>query len=224
MVDVNMSSMPSKIIGKEARLGPRALSRLSKDYGLKRHPNNWRKEESKEIRDSVKVEDGSVYRKKYNGHCMKQVKIPKATWTSPILRRRSTCRTSSSKASLMKDDVKVKVPNGTSNTLILCDGVLKSSGKPKGDHVTHFWGWIERPITQNSVWKCSYEDDTIEKGPMMWVSFTMGGNRQEEKWLVVKPKALKWAKANSAPPKGSPWQIPMANGMIMTSPSRLRWL
>ncbi len=40
----------------------------------------------------------------------------------------------------MKDDVKVKVPNGTFKTLIPLDGVLKSGGKPKGDHVTHFLG------------------------------------------------------------------------------------
>jgi hypothetical protein len=44
----------------------------------------------------------------------------------------------------MKDDVKVKVPNETPKTLIPldgmvpCDGVLKSSGRPKGDHVMHF--------------------------------------------------------------------------------------
>jgi hypothetical protein len=44
----------------------------------------------------------------------------------------------------MKDDVKTKVPNGTPKTLIPLDGVvnwngvLKSSGKPEGDHATHF--------------------------------------------------------------------------------------
>jgi hypothetical protein len=38
----------------------------------------------------------------------------------------------------MKDDVKVKVRNGTSKTLILSYGVLKSDGSPKGDHVMHF--------------------------------------------------------------------------------------
>ncbi len=43
----------------------------------------------------------------------------------------------------MKDDVKVKVPNETPKTLIPSDGVvnwdgvLKSSGKPKGDHAMH---------------------------------------------------------------------------------------
>jgi hypothetical protein len=51
---------------------------------------------------------------------------------------------SSSKASLMKDDVKVKVPNGTlkifipSNGVINWDGVLKSSGRLGGDHAMHF--------------------------------------------------------------------------------------
>jgi len=53
----------------------------------------------------------------------------------------------------MKDDVKVKVPNGTPKTLIPSngvvnwDGVLKFSGGSKGDHVMHFLGLIERFIT-----------------------------------------------------------------------------
>ncbi len=57
--------------------------------------------------------------------------------------KRSTCRASSRMASLMKDDVKIKVPNRTPRTLIPLDevvnwdGVLKSSGKLEGDHVTH---------------------------------------------------------------------------------------
>jgi hypothetical protein len=43
----------------------------------------------------------------------------------------------------MKDHVKVKVPNETRKTLIhfngvvKWDGVLKSGGKPKGDHAMH---------------------------------------------------------------------------------------
>jgi len=43
----------------------------------------------------------------------------------------------------MKDDVKVKVPNGTPKILITLDGflnwdgVLKSGGRPEGDHATH---------------------------------------------------------------------------------------
>ena len=55
----------------------------------------------------------------------------------------------------MKDDVKVKVPNGTPRILILSDGVvnwdgvLKFGGKPKGDHATHFKGWMEKPIARN---------------------------------------------------------------------------
>jgi hypothetical protein len=39
---------------------------------------------------------------------------------------------------MMKDDVNDKVPNEIPKTLNLSNGVLKSSGKPKGDHVTHF--------------------------------------------------------------------------------------
>jgi len=44
----------------------------------------------------------------------------------------------------MKDDVNDEVPNGTFKTLIPLDkvinlnGVLKSHGKSKGDHATHF--------------------------------------------------------------------------------------
>jgi len=43
----------------------------------------------------------------------------------------------------MRDDVKVKVPNETPKTLVLSDGVvnwdgvLKSGGRLKGDHVMH---------------------------------------------------------------------------------------
>ncbi len=36
---------------------------------------------------------------------------------------------------------------------------------------------------------------------MMWVSFTMDGNRQKNKWLVVEHKALKLAKTNNVPSK-----------------------
>jgi hypothetical protein len=49
---------------------------------------------------------------------MKQYfKIPKATWTSPIIRKRSTCQTSSNKMYLMKDDMNDEIPNGTLKTL-----------------------------------------------------------------------------------------------------------
>jgi hypothetical protein len=91
----------------------------------------------------------------------------------------------------MKDDVKVDVANGTPKTLIPSnggvnwDGVLKSYGRLKSNHATHFWGWIERPIAHNSIWKCSYVNHIIKGGPMMWVSSTMDGNRQKRKWLVI---------------------------------------
>jgi hypothetical protein len=57
----------------------------------------------------------------------------------------------------MKDDVKVEVPNKTPKILIPFDGVvnwdgvLKFGNKPKGDHATHFKGWIERPLGWNSI-------------------------------------------------------------------------
>jgi len=66
--------------------------------------------------------------------------------------------------------------------------VLKSSGRLKGDHATHLWSWIERPNTQNSIWKCSYANDTIEGRLMMWVSSMMDGNKKEGKWLDVNAK------------------------------------
>jgi hypothetical protein len=72
MVDVNMSPTPPKVIGREVYLRAKGPSWLSKDLRPKRHPNILWREESKEIKDSMKVEDGSVHRKKYNEHCMKQ--------------------------------------------------------------------------------------------------------------------------------------------------------
>jgi hypothetical protein len=63
-------------------------------------------------------------------------------------------------ASLMKNDVKVKVPNRTTETLIPSngvvnwDGLLKYSGRVEDDHAMHFLGWIKRLITQSYVWKC----------------------------------------------------------------------
>jgi hypothetical protein len=80
------------------------------------------------------------------------------------------------------------------------DGVLKFGGRLEGDDVKHFWGWIKRPITRNLVWKCSYVNDIIERGLMMWTSCAMDGNKQDGKWLIVECKALKWVKSNNAPP------------------------
>jgi hypothetical protein len=78
MVDVDMSSTPPKVIGREACLQTKSSSGLLKDLEPKRCLNIWKKEESKEIKDFVKVEDGGVYHKKYDGHYMKQqIKIQK---------------------------------------------------------------------------------------------------------------------------------------------------
>jgi hypothetical protein len=46
--------------------------------------------------------------------------------------------------------------------------VLKLNSKTKGDHATHLWSWIESPMEQSSIWKCSYVYDIIEDGPMLW--------------------------------------------------------
>jgi hypothetical protein len=40
---------------------------------------------------------------------------------------------------------------------------------------------------------------------MMWMLSIMDGNIIEGKWLAIEHKALKWTKANNAPPKGSLW-------------------
>jgi len=58
------------------------------------------------------------------------------------------------------------------------DGVSKLSSRPKGDHVTHFWGWIKIFILRSLIWKCSYANDTIKGGPMMLVSSTIDGNKK----------------------------------------------
>ncbi len=53
-----------------------------------------------------------------------------------------------------------EMPNGTPKILIPsygvvnCDGVLNLGGRPECDHVTHLQGWIERPITRSSIYKC----------------------------------------------------------------------
>lgn len=78
MVDVEMNLMPSKIIGRGNCLRAKGPFGLLKDLGPKRHPNSWRREDSKEIKNFVKVEDGGVHLKIYDGHCTKQrIKIPK---------------------------------------------------------------------------------------------------------------------------------------------------
>ncbi len=58
MVDVDMSSTPLKVIGGEVCLWAKGPSGLSKELGPKGVQFFLWKEESKEIRDSMKVEDG----------------------------------------------------------------------------------------------------------------------------------------------------------------------
>lgn len=84
MVVVGMSLVPLRVIGREICLRVRGLSKLSKDLGPKKHLNTWKKE-SKETRESMKMEEGGVHHNRYDDHCKKQwVKIPKTIWTSPI--------------------------------------------------------------------------------------------------------------------------------------------
>jgi hypothetical protein len=71
--------MPSNMIRSKACLRARGLFGLSKDLGPKRHSNTWRKDESKEVKYSMKVEEGGVHCKRYDGCYTNQwVKIPKA--------------------------------------------------------------------------------------------------------------------------------------------------
>jgi len=80
MVDVDMNSMPLKVVRRETCLQTKGFSRLLKDHGPKRCTNILWREESKEIKDYMKVENGSVHRKRYDGCYMKErVRIPKAT-------------------------------------------------------------------------------------------------------------------------------------------------
>jgi hypothetical protein len=114
MVVISMKPISPKTIETDTCLWAKSLFRLLKDPRPKKHLNIWRKEKSKKVKDSMKMEYGGVHRNRYNGHYMKQwIKIPKITWTSSILGRRSTCQTSSNKTFFMKDDVKDEVPNGT---------------------------------------------------------------------------------------------------------------
>jgi hypothetical protein len=63
--------MPPKVIGKDACLQARGPFRLSEDFRPKRCMNILRKDKSKEIRDSMKMEEGGLHYKKYDGHCTK---------------------------------------------------------------------------------------------------------------------------------------------------------
>jgi hypothetical protein len=77
MILINMNSMPPKVIKRKSCLLAKSLFKLSKYFESKRHPNIW-KEESKKIRDFIKVKKGGVHHKRYDGHCTKQwIKIPK---------------------------------------------------------------------------------------------------------------------------------------------------
>ncbi len=96
----------------------------------------------------------------------------------------------------MKDDLNDEVFDGTPKTLIPFngvfnwDGVSKSNDKLKGPCYT-FLKLDKKPITQSSIWKCSYANDIIKARPMIWVSSIMDGNRQEREQLVIKCNELK---------------------------------
>ncbi len=66
MVDVDMSPMPLKVIGRQAYLQAKGLSRLLRDLGPKKRPNTLWKEKSKEIKNSMEMENGGVHRKRYD--------------------------------------------------------------------------------------------------------------------------------------------------------------
>jgi hypothetical protein len=64
MVVVSMNLMPPNMIGRKACLWLRGPFGLSKNLGPKKRPNTRNKDESKEIRVSMKVEEGGVHCKK----------------------------------------------------------------------------------------------------------------------------------------------------------------
>jgi hypothetical protein len=41
-------------------------------------------------------------------------------------------------------------------------------------------------------------------------------NTQVGKWEVVDLNAFKWVRTNNGPPRGSCWQVPMTDGMMVT--------
>jgi hypothetical protein len=67
-----MRPISPKAVGRQACLRTKNPPKLLKDLRPKKRLNILMKEESKEVRDSMKTEDGSVHRNRYNGHCMKQ--------------------------------------------------------------------------------------------------------------------------------------------------------
>jgi hypothetical protein len=72
--------MQLKVIGRDVCLQAKTPFGLLNDLRPKRCLNILKREESKEIKNSMKVEDGSMHCKKYNGYCTKQrIIIPKAT-------------------------------------------------------------------------------------------------------------------------------------------------
>jgi hypothetical protein len=71
MVAINMNLMPPKVIKRKVNLQIKGPFRLSKDPRFKRRPNIWKKDESKEKKDFIKVEKGGVHHKKYDNHCRK---------------------------------------------------------------------------------------------------------------------------------------------------------
>ncbi len=74
-----MSPTPLKVIGRKVYLRNKSPFGLSKDPGPKRRPNILWREALKEVKDSMKVEDGGVHHKRYDGcYTKQQVKIPKA--------------------------------------------------------------------------------------------------------------------------------------------------
>jgi hypothetical protein len=78
MVAISMSSMLLKVIGKETCLRVKSLWAIKGSWTL--NLITWTKDELKEIKDSIKVENGGVHHKKYDGRYMKQwVKIQNAT-------------------------------------------------------------------------------------------------------------------------------------------------
>jgi hypothetical protein len=84
-----------------------------------------------------------MYWKKYDEHCTKQMKFPKAIWTSPILGSKSTCLKSSHERRCEWSG-SIGIPKTLRALEVMLNKArrVKSIDKSYGDQATHLWNWI----------------------------------------------------------------------------------
>jgi hypothetical protein len=64
----------------------------------------------------------------------------------------------------------------------------------------------------------------MKKRPKICVLSTMVRNMYKRNQLIIDQKALKCVRVYSGWLNGSPYQVPMIDGMALLSPSWLQWL